>query len=382
MRAVGATRRNRRAETRLATAIGRAAAAIRSAPRLDDTTAHALQEAAGDRLVAVCRYMIRNLPQASALGAFLKSMPNVEAKDAHTIVGAVKAVEDCKDIRPEFHRVLEGFLRASIKRFEIKRTRGHNYSEYTVYRRVVVAADFCRFVEGQGVLSWQAVMQRHLDAFCAARTREQGQRVYPFLIHARWVAPVSAKLRRPRFVRRPKLEIAPSFEAQERAVANLIAAPLDEAVLVGLLVAVYAQRITDCRKLHLSNFRVRDNRVQARFADVWMPLDRAVSARVLRIAPDVADGIRTENRALFTRDPRSYSKRIRAICELPIKPLRIGALAAIIRRGVTERAALHALLGVSMITIEDVEQLMESDLHSTVDPEVVAHRNRIIRGEA
>ena len=75
--------------------------------------------------------MIRNLPQASTLGAFLKSMPNVEAKDAHTIVGAVKAVEDCKDIRPEFHRVLEGFLRASIKRFEIKRTRGHNYSEYT-----------------------------------------------------------------------------------------------------------------------------------------------------------------------------------------------------------------------------------------------------------
>ena len=146
-------------------------------------------------------------------------------------------------------------------------------------------------------------MQRHLDAFCAARTREQGQRVYPFLIHARWVAPVSAKLRRPRFVRRPKLEIAPSFEAQERAVANLIAAPLDQAVLVGLLVAVYAQRITDCRKLHLSNFRVRDNRVQARFADVWMPLDRAVSARVLRIAPDVGDGIRTENRALFTRDP-------------------------------------------------------------------------------
>ena len=382
VRAVGATRRKRRADTLLKAAIGRAAAAIRATPRLDDTTAHALREAAGDRLVAVCRHMIRNLPQASALGAFLKSMRNVEVKDAHTIVGAVKAVEDCKDIRPEFHRVLEGFLRASIKRFETKRTRGHNYSEYTVYRRVLVAADFCRFLEGQGVLSWQALTQRHLDAFCAARTREQGQRVYPFLMHARSVAPVSAKLRRPRFIRRPKLEIAPSFEAQRRAVANLIAAPLDEAVLVGLLVAVYAQRITDCRKLHLSNFRVRNNRVQALFADAWMPLDRAVSARVLRIAPDVADGIRTEDRALFTQDPRSYSKRIRAICDLPIKPLRLGALAAIIRRGVTERAALHALLGVSMITIEDVEQLMEWDLQWTVDREVVTHRNRIIRGEA
>ena len=326
--------------------------------------------------------MIRNLPQVSALAVFLKQMSNVEAKDAHTIAGAVKAVEDCKDVRPEFHRALGGFLQASIKRFETMRTRGHHYREYTVYRRVLVAADFCRFLEDQGVLSWQAVMQRHLDAYCAARTREQGQRVYPFLMHARTVAPVSAKLRRPRFIRRPKLEIAPSFEAQERAVKNLIAAPLDEAVLVGLLVAVYAQRITDCRRLHLSNFRVRDNRVQALFANVWMPLDRTVSARVLRISPDVADDIRTEDRALFTQDPRSYSKRIRAICDLPIKPLRLGALAAIVRRGVTERAALHALLGVSMITIEDVEQLMKSDLHSTVDPEIVAHRNRIIRGEA
>ena len=382
VRAVGATRRDRRAESRLQAALQCAAAAIRSAPQLDDITAQALREAAGDCLVSVCRHMIRNLPAASALGAFLKRMPNVEARDAHTIAGAVKAVEHGKDIRPEFHRVLEGFLRASIKRFETKRTRGHDYSEYTVYRRVLVAGDFCRFLDGEGVRSWQELMPRHLDAFCAARTREQGGRVYPFLSYARRVAPVSAKLRSPRSKRRPTLELAPTFEAQAQAVANLIAEPVDAAVLVGLFVAVYAQPISNCRKLHLSNFRVRDDRVQARFAEEWMPLDRAVAARVLSIAPDVADGIRREDRALFTLDPRRYSTRIRAICDLPIKKLRLGALAAIIRRRVTDRASLRALLGVSLGTIEAVERLMEWDLHWTVDPEVVANRNRIIRGEA
>ena len=382
VRAVGATRRDRRAETRLQAALQRAAAAIRSAPLLDDTTAEALREAAGNHLVPVCRHMISNLAEASALAHFLKRIPNATGKDAHTIAGATKAVEDCKDIRPEFHQVLEGFLRVSIKRFETKRTRGHNYSEYTVYRRVLVAADFCRFLEGQGVLSWQQLMPRHFDAFCAARTRGQGRRVYPFLIHARSVAPVSAKLRSPRSKRRTTLELAPPFEAHAQAVANLIAAPVDEAVVVGLFVAVYAQRISDCRQLHLMHFRVRDDRVQARFAEEWMPLDRAVAARVLSIVPDVADGIRREDRALFTLDPRSYSRRIRAVCDLPIKTLRLGALAAIIRRGVTDRASLHALLGVSLGTIEDVERLMEWDLHWTVDPEVVASRNRIIRGEA
>ena len=316
VRAVGRTRRDRRSESRLQAAIGRAAVAIRSAPLLDDTTDQALQEAAGEHLVSVCRHMIRNLPGSSALADFLNRMPNVAFKAAHTIAGAVKVVEDCKDIRPEFHRVLEGFLRASIKRLETKRTRGHDYTEYSVYRRVQGAADFCRFLEGQGIQSWQQVMQRHLDAYCAARTREQGQRVYPFVSHARWVAPVSAKLRSPRIRRRPTLELAPPFEAQAQAVAKLIAAPVGEAVLVGLFVAVYAQRITDCGKLHLGHFRVRDDRVQARFAEEWMPLDRAIAARVLRLVPDVVDGIRREDRALFTLDPRTYSRQIRAICEI------------------------------------------------------------------
>ena len=323
--------------------------------------------------------MIGNLPESSALAALLKRMPNVAAKNGHTIAGAVKVVENGTDIRPELRRVLEGFLRASIKRLETKRTRGHDYGEYTVYRRVQVAADFCRFLEGQGIQSWQQVMQRHLDAYCAARTRQQGQRVYPFVSYARRVAPVSAKLQSPRNRPRPKLDFAPPFEVQAQAVARLIAAPVDEAVLVGLFVAVYAQRITDCRKLHLSHFRVRNDRVQARFAEEWMPLDRAVAARVLKIVPDVAVGIRSEDQALFTLDPRSYSRRIRAICDLPIKKLRFGALASVIRRGVTDRAALRALLGVSMDMIEDAERLMEWDLQWTVDPEIVENRNRIIR---
>ena len=383
VRAVASTRRNDRAATRLQRAVVRAAAAIRSAPRLDSSTDRALREAAGRHLVSVCRHMIRNLPESSMLAEFLRRMPRAAAKRAHTIAGAVKAVADCAgDIGPEFHRVLEGYLQASSRRFQVKHARGHSYSEYTVYRRILVAVDFCRFLESQGVLSWQALMQRHLDAFCAARTREQGQRVYPFLEHARCVAPVSAKLRRPRFIRRPKLEIAPSFEAQERAVAALLAAPNDAPVVVGLFVAVYAQRLTDCCKLHLSNFRVRDDRLQARFASAWMPLDRAVAKRVLSIAPDAAHGVRREDRALFPLDPRGYSKRIRRICGIPINALRLGALAAVIRRGATDRASLRVLFGVSMATIEDVERLLEWDLQWTVDPEVVADRNRVLRGEA
>ena len=380
--AVGETRRGRPSETRLQAAIQRTAGAIRSAPQLDDTTNRALQEAAGERLVSVCRHMIRNLPESSSLADLLKRMPNVAVKRAGSIAGAAKVVEDGTDIRPEFRRILEGYLRASIKRFETKRSRGHDYSEYTVYRRVLVAADFCRFLEGQGVWSWQQVTQRHLDAFCAARTREQGHRAFPFLTHARRVAPMSAKLHRPRIKRRPTVDFLPPFEAQAKAVAKLIAEPIDEAVLVGLFVAVYAQRISDCQKLHVSHFRVRNDRVQARFADEWMPLDRAVSARVLRLVPDTAHGVRKEDPALFTQQPYTYSTRIRAICDLPIKKLRLGALASVIRRGVTNRAALRALLGVSIGTIENVERTMEWDLHWTVDPEIVEHRNRIIRGEA
>ena len=382
VRAVGATRRNDRAATRLQRAVVRTAAAIRSAPGLDDSTDRALREAAGRHLVSVRRHMIRNLPESSMLAEFLRRMPRAVAQRAHTIAGAVKAVADCAgDIGPEFHRVLEGYLRASSRRFQIKHDRGHTYSEYTVYRRVLVAADYCRFLESQGVESWLQVMPRHLDVYCAARSPAQGRRLHPFLVYARSVTALSAKLRSPRNRRRPMLELAPSFEAQERAVAALLAAPNGEAVVVGLFVAVYAQRITDCCKLHLSNFRLRDDRLQARFAEAWMPLDRAVAKRVLGIAPDVARGVRRDDRALFTLDPRGYSKRIRGICGLPIKALRLGALAAVIRRGATDRVSLRVLFGVSTTTIQAVERLMEWDFHWTVDPEVVADRNRVIRGE-
>ena len=105
-------------------------------------------------------------------------------------------------------------------------------------------------------------------------------------------------------------------------MARLIAVPVDEAVPVGLFVAVYAQRISDCRKLQLSRLRVRNDQVQARFAAEWLPLDRAIAARVLKIVADVAVGMRSEDRALFTLDPRSYSKRIRAICDLPMTEAR------------------------------------------------------------
>ena len=146
--------------------------------------------------------------------------------------------------------------------------------------------------------------------------------------------------------------------------------------------AVYALRISDCGKLHLSHFRVRDDRVQARFAEEWMPLDRAVAERVLKIVPDVAVGIRREDRALFRLSSRMYSRRIRAVYDLPIKKLRLGALVSIIRRGVTDRVSLRALLGVSTRTIAATERILEWDLQWTVDPEIVENRNRIIRGEA
>ena len=384
VRAVATTRRNDRAATRLQRAIVRAAAAIRSAPRLDDGTDRALRAVTGRHLVSVRRHMIRNLPESSPLSRFLRRMPKAAAKGAHTIAGAVKAVADCADdVGPEFHRALEGYLRASTRRYQVKRARGHSYSEYTVYRRLLIAVDFCRFlVESQSVETWLQVMPRHLDAYCAARSSAQGRRVYPFLAYAQGVTALTAKLRSPRHRGRSTLEFAPSFEAQERAVAALLAAPDDEAVVVGLFVAVYAQRITDCCRLHLSNFRLRGDRLQARFAEAWIPLDRAVAKRVLSIAPDVAQGVRSEDRTLFPLDPRGYSKRIRRICGLPIKPLRLGALAAVIRRGATDRASLHLLFGVSTGTIENVERLMEWDLQWTVDPEIVAHRNRIIRGEA
>ena len=64
-----------------------------------------------------------------------------------------------------------------------------------------------------------------------------------------------------------------------------------------------------------------------------------------------------------------------------MRPLRLGAVANLIHSGITDRGALHRILGVSMPTLAYVEKIFEWDLHMTVDAEMVKSRNEVIRGE-
>lgn len=389
VRAVGTTSRDNPKQTQFSRLVVRVAEVVRANPELDSATRQAILDECGQKTLFVVRRYMRNLPPGSALRAFLETFQPVvakpkprESKDSQTVNGARKLVDAHADLPGDFLRVLELYLMASIRRLDAKRKRGHEYTEYTVYRRVLVAADFCRFLDEQGLRAWQQVMQRHLDAYCAARTRDQGGRVFPFLAYVRWTVPNAARLRRPKLKRRPALELVPSFAEQEDAVRMLLRQKVSDVVLVGLLVAVYAQPISSCVQLRLSNFRVRQGRVQACFAEEWLPLDRPIAARVVQLYPAVKGDIRAEDSLLFIRDPSHYGRKIRELCGINIKPLRLGALASIIRRGVTGRAALRSLLGVSIPTVEHIEKTMEWDLQWTVDPETVEHRNRIIRGDA
>jgi hypothetical protein len=64
-----------------------------------------------------------------------------------------------------------------------------------------------------------------------------------------------------------------------------------------------------------------------------------------------------------------------------MRPLRLAAVANLIRSGITDRGSLNRILGMSLPTLAYVEKSFEWDLHSTVDPEVAKRRNEVIRGE-
>ena len=84
---------------------------------------------------------------------------------------------------------------------------------------------------------------------------------------------------------------------------------------------------------------------------------------------------------LFSQTTDRLQKKVRKLVGEPIKPLRLTAIANLIRAGVTDRVTLNRALGVSMPTIAYVEKSFHWDLQSTVPDEVVRARNEVIRGE-
>ncbi|HNI00025.1 MAG TPA: hypothetical protein PK958_13795 [Rhodocyclaceae bacterium] len=290
--------------------------------------------------------------------------------------------DDTLEMPPDFKKALDLYEAASKRRAELKIARGHNYDPLTAERRLEDARKFCVFLVRQGVETWPNVAVSHLNAFLSVTNRRAAQRAWTFLNFLYGRFPLMSKIPRPRNKNKAAAGTVALLSEAKEAVSRLAKHPDPQVALAGLFLAMYAQNVAHSHRLKLSNFRRENGAFQAKFHGEWMPLDPVTERLFCGFRPEFAsNGYRGPSEPLFTTSEGALVSAVARTAGVALKPLRLAAISNLLRSGMTDRGAIRFFLGVSMPTIQRVEETVYWDLQSTVAPEIVESRNEVIRGE-
>lgn len=285
------------------------------------------------------------------------------------------------------HELAEGVALYEKRSHQISRTkhqRGHRYTNTTVLRRVREATRFTIAMAQQGLSRWAEVSQHILDEYVGSVGRDAGGHAYTFLVFIHREYRLTQRIVRPRKKLQPPSEAVATREQMLEILKEVNEEPDLEVRAAAFLLALFAQPISRTKELRLSNFRLRKDRVEALFAEEWLPLDRMTSKLIRRIAPELerAGPVSLDlDRELLSLSYDRLSVRVRKLIGFNLKKVRLGAIANIIHSGVTDRGAISRTFGIAINHVGYVEKTFQWDLQSTVPPEVVAARNRVFRGE-
>lgn len=327
---------------------------------------------------------VERLPERSALRAQFKDALERTQRQDPPITGHVpfNAARPVAILPDDLNRGVTLFAEKSRKIAEIKHQHGHRYSERTVRKRVLDAQAFCEFIAGKGVQHWPEVAQHHLDEYIALTNRATAARAYTFLQFIRQHFRLTQRFIRPKMRLQPPVDAVLPIEEIPLVLRRLLDSSDQQAIVGGLFLALFAQTLTRSAELTYGNFRKRNGKIEALFAEQWTPLDTLTTKHLQKLVPDI--GVAEDNRRttrIFAVNGESLGYKVARVARTPLKPLRLGAVANLIRSGITDRGALHRVLGVSLPTLAYVEKIFEWDLHMTVDPAMVKSRNEVIRGE-
>jgi hypothetical protein len=280
--------------------------------------------------------------------------------------------------------ILEGLnaYHDQCQRLQTRKTeRGYDYAPYTTRRRQRDAADFCAFLASIGIRYWAEISQRHFDAYITERSPMQGSRVYPFVRFILSRFKLTCGIKSPRIRRRVAISFVIDPDDMPPIVRRVASIQATDTRLVGILLSVYGQPISRSVELRMSHFRWRKERIEALFAESWMPLDSWTGDQLLQWCPALTTPVSAVDDRLFFRPASAYRTEIAHVTQCNAKAVRCGAVARILRSGLAQRRMMKALFGVSMNTVQHIEGTFEADFQQTVDSEVVGQRNRVIRGE-
>lgn len=289
---------------------------------------------------------------------------------------------------PDFSRAVEMWREVSLNIEKLKQERGVRNSTYTAKRLIRDAELLCVFLAQIGLQHWEEMAPRHYLLFRLEHGLSIACSVFQFLKFVKSRFPrMTARFFRPT---QPKTVITERLTDRDRIIKAIQAAEdADDAAIALLLcfIGLYAQTLVACTKLAVGDFRIRNEKVEAKFHEVWIPLDTVTATLLKRhllrsgCGRDALGDPGQAGVCIFQVGSWKLSEQLKARIDVPIPKLRLTAVANVIAQGFIDRNGIHRAFGVSFPTIADVERIFGWQLQGEISDDARQHRRKLLNGQ-
>ncbi len=287
---------------------------------------------------------------------------------------------------------LIGYRDRLIRRHELLVKRGHKRSHKYVSNLLILPVKLARFLHDQGISTWDAMRQRDVVRFLAANPLVRPTALSRLMRALSEDKPFSEK--RGRYVRGRKsskplpLQEVLSPDELQSVLNGIKESRSDAEYAAAWLVAKLGMTASAAHGLTVDRLKLDDaGRLVIRPAKVWVVVPKSVAHILTKIADEMAPGWKTAQDDEFAfirlfdgKLPNINNFRSDVLLG-DARRLRASAVYTAMLRGTLDRVTLNQTMGVSIATITSIERHLSVDVHRKLDCELVAERNKILRGD-
>lgn len=278
------------------------------------------------------------------------------------------------------------------RRHELLLKRGHSRSPRYLSELLKMPVRLARFLQAEGITSWDGMRKRDIVSFLAANPLVRPTALTRLLRAISEDKPFSE--RRGRYVRgrtaskpSPLQEVLSPAEL-DAALAGIKESRSDVEYAAAWLVGKLGMTAAAAHGLTADQLRLDEaGRLVIRPAKVWVVVPKSIAKILAKVADEVAPGWSGANANEF-EFIRLFDGKLPKLDDFrgevlggDARRLRASAVYTAMLRGNLDRVTLNQTMGVSIATITSIERHLSSDLHRKVAPELVAARNKVLRGD-
>ena len=352
---------------------------------------------------AVIRYL-RTLTPEQTYELVRSAVPALQAR-----VSALLKQADVQEPRQERRQVqipesIPEQMRDKLLQYEAKLERrsnrltekGHTRSYTYIARLMSEPRRLAIYLAAEGHTSWLSMKRRDVVSFMAKNPAVLRTSVERFLRFLEEDRPFSSASTVQRKGAKRKSGVGQSSPPHEVLMPEELKQILDRVqsentepeYLLAWLICKMGMTAKNAFRFTVDRLKVDDaGRLVVRTAQVWVVVPKSATSLFAKLADEAAPGWRTaksnelEFIRLFEQNIKNLNHFRAQVLRGKARELRASCVYAAMLKGNLDRVTIHQTMGVSIPTIMSIERHLSTDVHRKLPPELVARRNKVLKGE-